>query len=182
MDDALGMVEIKGLASAIAVADVMVKTANVRLIGAERARGHGWTTIKIMGDVAAVTAAVNAGKQKAEECNGFVSSKVIPRPVQGVKEMFCTPQGKEEKKAQPQSPEKEEKNAAEKAPARKKQNTAARGGAAKKKAAYRSAKKAGTKPPVKTTEAAAEETTPQQKKENVSAESDKKAEVEENKE
>ena len=84
MNDALGMVETRGLATAITVADVMVKTANVKLIGAERARGHGWTTIKVMGDVAAVNAAVSAGKKKAEEYGHFVSSKVIPRPVEAV--------------------------------------------------------------------------------------------------
>lgn len=171
MDDALGMVEVKGLASAIAVADIMVKTANVRLIGAERARGHGWTTIKVTGDVGAVTAAVSAGKQKAEECNGFVSSKVIPRPVQDVREMFCVPQGGQEKKAQPQSPQKEEKK-----------NPPAKAGAAKKKTAYRATKKAGTKPPVKNTEKPAEKAAPQQKEENDSAGSNKKIQVEENKE
>lgn len=96
MNDALGMVETRGLATAITVADVMVKTANVKLIGAERARGHGWTTIKVMGDVAAVNAAVSAGKKKAEEYGHFVSSKVIPRPVDAVKELFCTRQKQEE--------------------------------------------------------------------------------------
>lgn len=89
MNDALGLVEIKGLAGAIAVADAMVKTANVGLIGIEKAKGFGWITIKISGDVGAVTASVQTGRALAEQNGQLVSYKVIPRPAQSIGELFC---------------------------------------------------------------------------------------------
>ncbi|MDU7337053.1 MAG: BMC domain-containing protein [Clostridium sp.] len=89
MNDALGLVEIKGLAGAIAVADAMVKTANVGLIGIEKAKGFGWITIKICGDVGAVTASVQTGRAVAEQNGQLVSYKVIPRPAKSIGEVFC---------------------------------------------------------------------------------------------
>ncbi|WP_085833552.1 BMC domain-containing protein [Clostridium merdae] len=89
MNDALGLVEIKGLAAAIAVADAMVKTANVGLIGIEKAKGFGWITIKITGDVGAVTASVQTGRAVAEQNGQLVSFKVIPRPAKSIGEVFC---------------------------------------------------------------------------------------------
>ena len=91
MEDALGMVESRGLATAVTVADVMVKTADVTLLGVERANGHGWVTVKIQGDVAAVNAAVKAGKAIGEKCGDDIAFKVIPRPVATVKELFMQP-------------------------------------------------------------------------------------------
>lgn len=96
MDDALGMVESRGLATAVTVADIMVKTANVELLGVERARGQGWVTVKVKGDVGAVKAAVQAGIAVAETCGDYIASKVIPRPVDAVKEFFMQPGQKED--------------------------------------------------------------------------------------
>ena len=91
MNNALGLIEIKGLAGAVTVADIMVKTANVELIGIEKAKGLGWITVKIAGDVGAVTASVSAGQTLAQTHNQFVSAKVIPRPSQSIAEVFCNP-------------------------------------------------------------------------------------------
>lgn len=91
MDEALGMVETCGLATAVTVADIMVKTADVKLLGVERAKGQGWITVKIMGDVAAVSAAVTAGIAVGETCGDYVASKVIPRPEESIKELFMQP-------------------------------------------------------------------------------------------
>ncbi|WP_195200128.1 BMC domain-containing protein [Faecalispora jeddahensis] len=96
MNDALGLVEIKGLAGAIAVADAMVKTANVGLIGIEKAKGFGWITIKVSGDVGAVTASVQTGRAVAEQNGQLVSFKVIPRPAPSIGEMFCKASGPEQ--------------------------------------------------------------------------------------
>lgn len=96
MKEALGLVETKGLSTAILVADAMAKTANVNIIDIENTKGSGYMTIKISGDVGAVTAAVTAGKQIAIENNGFVSSKVIPRPSNNIESAFCQPKKKEE--------------------------------------------------------------------------------------
>lgn len=88
MNSALGMVETRGLATAVAVADIMVKTADVKLLGVERAKGSGWVTVKVSGDVGGVKASVEAGIAMAETCNDYVASKVIPRPVDAVRDMF----------------------------------------------------------------------------------------------
>lgn len=58
--EALGMVETKGLVSAIEAADTMVKSANVTLVGYEKI-GSGLVTVMVRGDVGAVKAATDAG-------------------------------------------------------------------------------------------------------------------------
>jgi microcompartment protein CcmL/EutN len=89
MREALGLVETRGLSTAILVADAMSKTANINIIGMENSRGLGYMTIKICGDVGAVSAAVTCGKQIAIENNAFVSAKVIPRPSNSIEVTFC---------------------------------------------------------------------------------------------
>lgn len=73
---AIGIIEVIGLSSAIEVADICVKSANVTLIGYELSQGHGMVLIKIEGDVGAVTAAVQASSKIAKVLN----KKVIARP------------------------------------------------------------------------------------------------------
>ena len=58
--EALGMVETKGLVGAIEAADAMLKAANVELVGNEKI-GSGLVTVMVRGDVGAVKAAVDAG-------------------------------------------------------------------------------------------------------------------------
>jgi len=79
MELALGLIETKGLVGAIEAADAMTKTANVKLIGKEYAKG-GLVTIKIMGETAAVKAAVDAGAAAAQRVGQLISVHVIPRP------------------------------------------------------------------------------------------------------
>lgn len=80
MKQALGLVEAAGLVGAITAADAMAKAANVTILGMERARGFGWTTVKVSGDVGAVKAAVDAGCAAATKVGEVVSTHVIPRP------------------------------------------------------------------------------------------------------
>jgi microcompartment protein CcmL/EutN len=79
LEYALGMVETRGLVGSIEAADVMVKTANVRLLDAEYIR-NGYVTIKCVGDVAAVKAAVDAAAAAAQRVGQLVATHVIPRP------------------------------------------------------------------------------------------------------
>lgn len=80
MDEkALGLVETKGLVGAIEAADVMLKTAAVRLIGIENTIA-ALLTVKIVGDTGAVKAAVDAGASAAEKIGELISCHVIPRP------------------------------------------------------------------------------------------------------
>ncbi len=79
MNNALGMIETKGLVSAIEAADAMVKAANVTLVGTEKI-GSGLVTVMVRGDVGAVKAAVDAGTSAAESVGEVFASYVIPRP------------------------------------------------------------------------------------------------------
>ena len=86
--DSLGLLEVAGLLGAITASDAMVKAANVQLIGIEKARGFGWMTVKVSGDVAAVEAAVQTGVALTKGMNLYVAHKVIPRPAEGLVESF----------------------------------------------------------------------------------------------
>ena len=77
--EALGMVETKGLVGAIEAADAMVKSANVSLVGYEKI-GSGLVTVMVRGDGGAVKAAVDAGACSAEKGGEVVAQHVIPRP------------------------------------------------------------------------------------------------------
>ncbi|HWQ42538.1 MAG TPA: BMC domain-containing protein [Desulfosporosinus sp.] len=77
--DAVGMVETKGLIGAIEASDAMVKAANVRLIG-KTLVGGGLVTVMVRGDVGAVKAATEAGAAAAQRVGELKSVHVIPRP------------------------------------------------------------------------------------------------------
>ena len=77
--EALGMIETKGLVGSIEAADVMVKAANVTLIGKEHV-GGGLVTVLVRGDVGAVKAATDAGAAAAQRVGELISVHVIPRP------------------------------------------------------------------------------------------------------
>ena len=77
--EALGMIETKGLVSMIEAADAALKAANVQLSGWEKV-GSGLVTVFMVGDVAAVKAAVDAGAGAASKIGEVVSVQVIPRP------------------------------------------------------------------------------------------------------
>ena len=79
MNEALGMVETRGLVAAIEAADAMVKAANVQLIGSEKI-GSGLVSVMVRGDVGAVKASVDAGAAAAERVGDLISVHVIPRP------------------------------------------------------------------------------------------------------
>ena len=79
MNNALGLVETKGLVGAIEAADAMVKSANVQLVGYEKI-GSGLVTVMVRGDVGAVKAATDAGAAAATRVGELVSVHVIPRP------------------------------------------------------------------------------------------------------
>ena len=77
--EALGMVETRGLVSAIEAADAMVKAAEVTLIGTEKI-GSGLVSVMVRGDVGAVKAATEAGSTAASRLGEIVAVHVIPRP------------------------------------------------------------------------------------------------------
>jgi microcompartment protein CcmL/EutN len=89
MNQALGMVETKGLVGSIEAADAMTKSANVVLIGYEKI-GSGLVTVMVRGDVGAVKAATDAGAAAAAKVGELVSVHVIPRPHSDVEKILPT--------------------------------------------------------------------------------------------
>jgi len=79
MQKALGVIECRGLATAIEAADAAVKAANVT-IGDYLVAGGGKVNILIRGDVAAVKSAVDAGVASATQIGEVQGQTVIPRP------------------------------------------------------------------------------------------------------
>jgi len=78
-NEALGMIETKGLVGSIEAADAMVKAANVTLVGWEKI-GSGYVTVLVRGDVASVRAATDAGAAAARRVGELISVHIIPRP------------------------------------------------------------------------------------------------------
>ncbi len=78
-EKALGLIETRGLVGAIEAADAMVKAADVKLLGAENTIA-ALITVKVIGEVGAVKAAVDAGAAAVERIGELVAAHVIPRP------------------------------------------------------------------------------------------------------
>ncbi len=77
--EALGMIETKGLVALVEASDAMLKSANVTLIGWQKI-GSGMVTALVVGDVAAVKAAIDAGAAAAARVGEVLGVQVIPRP------------------------------------------------------------------------------------------------------
>ena len=85
--EALGMVETRGLTASIEAADQMCKAANVALVGTEKI-GSGLVTVMVRGDVGAVKSAVEAGSAAASRLGELVATHVIPRPHNDVEKIL----------------------------------------------------------------------------------------------
>lgn len=87
MNEAIGLIETRGLIAQIEAADAMLKAANVSLVKQVQIGGAYVTTI-IKGDVGSVRAAVDAGAAAASKVGELVSAHIIPRPNDGLMENF----------------------------------------------------------------------------------------------
>jgi microcompartment protein CcmL/EutN len=78
---AIGMIETQGLTAVIEAIDTACKAGNVEILGREKL-GGGYITVLIKGDVAAVKAAIEAGREKIEGSGlgKLIAAHVIPRP------------------------------------------------------------------------------------------------------
>lgn len=79
MEEAIGLIETKGLVAIIEATDAMLKAANVRYGGMIKV-GSGLVSVFVHGDVAACRASVDAGAAAAARIGEVVSVHVIPRP------------------------------------------------------------------------------------------------------
>jgi ethanolamine utilization protein EutM len=79
VNNAIGMIETKGVVAALAAADAMLKAANVSIVAREEV-GDGLVAVIVKGDVGAVKAATEAGAETANQIGELISVHVIPRP------------------------------------------------------------------------------------------------------
>lgn len=86
---ALGMIETRGLVTAIEALDAALKTADVEVVNRHIVKG-GIVTVEICGDVGAIKVATEAGAAAAKKLGNFISSHVIARPDDMVYEMIET--------------------------------------------------------------------------------------------
>jgi ethanolamine utilization protein EutM len=87
MQEALGVIETLGFATAMEAADAAVKAANVRFANWLKV-GGGKVNIILRGDVAAVKAAVEAGVAAASQIGQVQGQTVIPRPSEKLSPKF----------------------------------------------------------------------------------------------
>lgn len=78
-NEAIGMIECKGLVSLMEASDAALKAADVKMTGWEKI-GSGFVTAFFTGNVAAVKAAIEAGADAAGQIGEVVAVQVIPRP------------------------------------------------------------------------------------------------------
>ncbi len=80
---ALGLIETQGFTAVFEAIDTACKVANVQVVGKEKL-GGGYITVIIQGDLAAVKAAVEAGKAKVEGLGKLIAAHVLARPSESV--------------------------------------------------------------------------------------------------
>lgn len=88
MENAIGLVETRGLVGLVEATDAMAKAANVRVVKRVDIGGGLVTTI-VQGDVGSVRAAVDAGANAASQVGELISSHIIPRPADGLIDAFA---------------------------------------------------------------------------------------------
>ena len=80
---AIGMIETRGLIGAVESLDAALKAADVKFLRQDKV-GSGLVSVTVTGDVAAVKAAVDAGAEAAKRVGEVISVHVIARPHEGV--------------------------------------------------------------------------------------------------
>lgn len=89
MQDAIGLLETRGLVALVEATDAMAKAANVQI--AKRIQiGGGLVTTVVRGDVGSVRAAVEAGANAASQAGELIASHIIPRPAEGVVKAYLS--------------------------------------------------------------------------------------------
>lgn len=89
MQNAIGLIETRGLVGLVEATDAMAKAANVRIVK-RVSIGGGLVTTVVSGDVGSVRAAVEAGAQAASQTGELTGSHVIPRPADGLVEAYLS--------------------------------------------------------------------------------------------
>ncbi|MDJ0532469.1 MAG: carbon dioxide-concentrating mechanism protein [Xenococcaceae cyanobacterium MO_207.B15] len=86
-DSALGLVSTKSFPAIVGTADMMLKSAEVTMVGYERT-GSGHCTAVVRGNIADVRLAVEEGAKTAEKFGQLLSKLVIARPMPNLEAVF----------------------------------------------------------------------------------------------
>jgi ethanolamine utilization protein EutM len=84
---ALGLIETQGFTAVFEAIDTACKAAQVEVVGKEKL-GGGYITVVIRGDVAAVTAAIDAGREKVAGLGNLIAAHVIAHPSESVQRLL----------------------------------------------------------------------------------------------
>ncbi len=87
MNDAIGLIETKGVLALVNATDAMAKAADVEVVKRIQI-GGGLVATMVRGDVGSVRAAVDAGAAAAESVGELKAAHVIPRPSEGLIDAF----------------------------------------------------------------------------------------------
>ncbi len=93
MENAIALLEVQAMVTAIVGLDAMVKAANVKLIHVEKRLGGRLVTVVVEGTVSSVTAALEAGKAAAAAVGHVKCSEVIARPHPDIMRFIKTDEG-----------------------------------------------------------------------------------------
>jgi microcompartment protein CcmL/EutN len=80
---ALGFIETQGFTAVFEAIDTACKAASVEVVGKEKL-GGGYVTVVIQGQLSAVSAAIDSGKQKVDGLGKLIAAHVIARPSEAV--------------------------------------------------------------------------------------------------
>lgn len=86
---AIGFIETQGFTAVIEAIDTACKAADVAVLGKEKL-GGGYVTVVLKGDVAAIKAAIDAGRQRVDGLGELIAAHVIARPSAGVLALLPT--------------------------------------------------------------------------------------------
>ena len=84
MQQAIGLLETKGMTALIMGTDAMLKSADVQIVGPAKNVGSAMVSVTVTGNVAAVKAAIDAGVEAAQTVGEVLSAHVIARPSDSV--------------------------------------------------------------------------------------------------
>ncbi|MBA2117913.1 BMC domain-containing protein [Bremerella alba] len=87
MQNAIGLIETKGLVGLVEATDAMAKAANVKIVKRVNI-GGGLVTTVVSGDVGSVRAAVEAGANAASQVGELAGSHILPRPAEGLADVY----------------------------------------------------------------------------------------------
>ena len=93
MENAIALLEVQAMVTAIVGLDAMVKTADVKLIHVEKRLGGRLVTVVVEGSVSAVTAALEAGVEAAKTVGNVACAEVIARPHADIVRFIKTDKG-----------------------------------------------------------------------------------------